>query len=165
MLVTVAEDTNAAKVDRFGGLKLTAVEREGYSQEKKESHAWLEEKEGESSKEKKEEEKETIAVPKELQCGFCSELLEAAILLPCCVAAACDECARNSLIEQDHVCKLCEEADISPNDLIPNPLLRKKVAAFRGSTGGQVKKSEVRAPLAPLPSTVLPALKKIVYTE
>ena len=157
MLVTVAEDTNAAKVDRFGGLKLTAVEREGYSQEKKESHAWLEEKEGESSKEKKEEEKETIAVPKELQCGFCSELLEAAILLPCCVAAACDECARNSLIEQDHVCKLCEEADISPNDLIPNPLLRKKVAAFRGSTGGQVKKSEVRAPLAPLPSTVLPA--------
>ena len=157
MLVTVAEDTNAAKVDRFGGLKLTAVEREGYSQEKKESHAWLEEKEGESSKEKKEEEKESIAVPKELQCGFCSELLEAAILLPCCVAAACDECARNSLIEQDHVCKLCEEADISPNDLIPNPLLRKKVAAFRGSTGGQVKKSEVRAPLAPLPSTVLPA--------
>jgi len=157
MLVPVAEDTSTAKVDRFGGLKLTAVEREGYSQEKKESHAWLEEKEGESSKEKQEEEKETVAIPKELQCGFCSELLDAAILLPCCVAAACDECARNSLIEQDHVCKLCEEADISPNDLIPNPLLRKKVAAFRGSTGGQIKKVEARAPLTPLPNAVLPA--------
>ena len=157
MLVPVAEDTSTAKVDRFGGLKLTAVERDGYSQEKKESHAWLEEKDGESSKEKHEEEQETVAIPKELQCGFCNELLDAAILLPCCVAAACDECARNSLIEQDHVCKLCEEADISPNDLIPNPLLRKKVAAFRGSTGGQVKKVEARAPLAPLPNAVLPA--------
>ena len=60
MLVPVAEDTSTAKVDRFGGLKLTAVEREGYSQEKKESHAWLEEKEGESSKEKQEEEKEPV---------------------------------------------------------------------------------------------------------
>ena len=158
MLVPVAEDTSTAKVDRFGGLKLTAVEREGYSQEKQESLHWLmEEKEGESSKEKQEEEKETVAVPKELQCGFCNELLDAAILLPCCVAAACDECARNSLIEQDHVCKLCEEADISPNDLIPNPLLRKKVAAFRGTTGNQIKKVEARAPLAPLPNAVLPA--------
>ena len=44
---------------------------------------------------------------------------------------------------QDHVCKLCEEGDISPNDLIPNPLLRKKVAAFKNSTAGLQKTLEV----------------------
>ena len=106
MLVPVAETSSAAtaaKVDRFGSLKLTAVERDGYSQEKKESHQWLEQEEEEAAKEAKEQEeeaKEAVEVPKELQCPFCNDLLEAAILLPCCVAAACDECARNSLIEQ-----------------------------------------------------------------
>ena len=76
----------------------------GFSQEKKESHQWLEQQEEEEAakeaKEQEEEAKEAVEVPKELQCPFCNDLLEAAILLPCCVAAACDECARNSLIEQ-----------------------------------------------------------------
>ena len=76
----------------------------GFSQEKKESHQWLEQQEEEEAakeaKEQEEEAKEAVEVPKELQCSFCNNLLEAAILLPCCVAAACDECARNSLIEQ-----------------------------------------------------------------
>ena len=41
------------------------------------------------------------------------------------------------------MCKLCEEKDISPNDLIPNPLLRKKVAAFKNATAGLQKTLEV----------------------
>ena len=41
------------------------------------------------------------------------------------------------------MCKLCEEGDISPNDLIPNPLLRKKVAAFKNATAGLQKTLEV----------------------
>ena len=41
------------------------------------------------------------------------------------------------------MCKLCEEGDISPNDLIPNPLLRKKVAAFKNAMAGLQKTLEV----------------------
>ena len=41
------------------------------------------------------------------------------------------------------MCKLCEEKDISPNDLITNPLLRKKVAAFKNATAGLQKTLEV----------------------
>lgn len=158
MLVTAVDGDNAAKVDRFGSLKLTAVEKEGYSNEKVESHTWLvEEEEGKTVAPPKDE----MIVPKDLQCPFCSELLEAAILLPCCVAAACDECARNSLIESDHSCQLCQEKDVSPNDLIPNPLLRKKVLGFRNKAAGRedtVKSTK----LPPVPqlltgNSVLPA--------
>ena len=44
MLVTAGDgDTAAGKVDRYGQLKLTMVEREGYGQEKVENHDWLKE--------------------------------------------------------------------------------------------------------------------------
>ena len=45
---------------------------------------------------------------------------------------ACDECARDRLVESDHVCPLCHESDISPEDIIPNQYLRKKVAQIKG---------------------------------
>ena len=68
---------------------------------------------------------------KEMSCKLCIKVVNAAVLLPCCAAAACDECARNMLVENELKCSLCEETDISPDDLIPNPMLRKKVAAFK----------------------------------
>ena len=46
-----------------------------------------------------------MEVPSELKCPFCGELLVAAVLLPCCVVAACDECARDMLINDDHICR------------------------------------------------------------
>jgi len=158
MLVMAKEGDNAAKVDRFGSLKLTMVEQEGYSNKKIESHAWLEEDEETKLVAPP---KEEMIIPKDLQCPFCSELLEAAILLPCCVAAACDECARNSLIESDHSCQLCQEKEVSPSDLIPNPLLRKKVLGFRNKAAG--REDTVQTSKLPLVhklltgNTVLPA--------
>ena len=129
MLVT-ANTEQAGKLDKFGQLKITAVEMEGYGSEKIENHDWL--KEGdEGSNSGAPAVQETVQVPKDLQCPLCSDLLTAAVLLPCCVAAACDECARNMLVENELKCGLCEETDISPDDLIPNPMLRKKVAAFK----------------------------------
>ena len=102
MLVPATQQsaTHTSKVDKFGVIKLTLVERDGYSQSKVEDHSWLEEKQGGVGNVVEEEDKEEVVVPKDLQCPFCCELLEAAILLPCCTAAACDECARNSLIEK-----------------------------------------------------------------
>ena len=97
MLVPATEQyaTDINKVDKFGNIKLTLVERDGYSQKKVEDYSWTEEKPRD-----KDEVKTKVMVPKDLQCPLCHELLEAAILLPCCAAAACDECSRNSLIEQ-----------------------------------------------------------------
>ena len=143
MLVSAGDkDNNAAKVDKFGQLKLTAVELEGYGKEKIESHDWLKETDDETLVNSTEK---VSSVPKDLQCPLCGDLLSAAVLFPCCVAAACDECARNSLIESDHKCQLCGE-NVSPTDLIPNPLLRKKVASFKNT-------SEEKTPqrLEPLP--------------
>ena len=128
MLVT-ANTEQAGKLDKFGQLKITAVEMEGYGQEKVESHDWL--KEDDDGSNSASATQELVQVPKDLQCPLCSDLLSAAVLLPCCVAAACDECARNMLVENELKCGLCEETDISPDDLIPNPMLRKKVAAFK----------------------------------
>ena len=55
------------------------------------------------------------------------------------------------------MCKLCEEGDISPNDLIPNPLLRKKVAAFKNATTGLQKTLEVSCgDLVSMSKVVLP---------
>ena len=102
MLVPATEQyaTDINKVDKFGNIKLTLVERDGYSQEKIEDYSWTEEKPSDMKTVRKDEVKRKGVVPKDLQCPFCCELLEAAILLPCCAAAACDECSRNSLIEQ-----------------------------------------------------------------
>ena len=159
MLVTASEgDNTAAKLDKFGQLKLTAVEREGYGQEKVESHDWLkEDDDSNSATATVAAEEEVSLVPKDLQCPFCMDILSAAVLLPCCVAAACDECARNMLVESDLKCSLCFEDNISPDHLIPNPHLRKKVAEFKNKG-----KEETRIKLQPLPkllsgNRVLPA--------
>ena len=138
MLVLTEDGNTGAKEDKFGRLSITTVELEGDSWEKVESLAWLQETEqregcqgvaGQQGEQMAKEKGE--GVPKNLQCLFCLEVLEAAILLPCCVAAACDECARNSLKEGDLVCRHCGDTDIRPAMLIPNPLLRKKAAAWK----------------------------------
>ena len=96
-------------------------------------------------------------VPKDLQCPFCMDILSAAVLLPCCVVAACYECSRNMLIESDLKCSLCFEDNISLDHLIPNPQIRKKVAEFKTK-----EKKETQIKLQPLPkllssNRVLPA--------
>ena len=153
MLVT-ANTEQAGKLDKFGQLKITAVEMEGYGQEKVESHDWLKEEDDGSNSATATQ--ELVQVPKDLQCPLCSDLLSAAVLLPCCVAAACDECARNMLVENELKCGLCEETDISPDDLIPNPMLRKKVAAFKNKG-----KEENRIQLQPLPKLLLLHKQKV----
>ena len=133
MLVSAGDkDNNAAKVDKFGQLKLTAVELEGYGTEKVESHDWLQ-KEGDEEVSNSTE--KVSSVPKDLQCPICGDLIAAAVVTPCCVVAACDECARNMLIEYDHKCQLCSEGEgVLPTDLIPNLRLRKKVTAFKNTS-------------------------------
>jgi hypothetical protein len=54
----------------------------------------------------------STVIPKNLQCLVCKQLLRQAVTLPCCGNCACDQCARNSLLEKNMTC--------------PNPLCGKK---------------------------------------
>ena len=108
------------KLDRMGKTTMTAVEREAYTQGKVENVDWLRDEEEDGAGEKKVPERTEAAteaaVPPELKCPFCGDLLVAAVLLPCCVAAACDECARDALIEENHTCRLCQDCLLYTSD-------------------------------------------------
>ena len=73
------------KLDRMGKTTMTAVEREAYTQGKVENVDWLRDEEEDGAGEKKVPERTEAAteaaVPPELKCPFCGDLLVAAVLL------------------------------------------------------------------------------------
>ncbi|XP_063362060.1 E3 ubiquitin-protein ligase RBBP6 isoform X3 [Cydia amplana] len=76
------------------------------------------------------------AIPDELICSLCRDLLTDAVMIPCCGNSFCDECIRGALLEsEDHECPDCREKEIAPTTLIPNRFLRNSVSAFRNQTG------------------------------
>ncbi|GFQ67038.1 e3 ubiquitin-protein ligase RBBP6 [Trichonephila clavata] len=75
-------------------------------------------------------------IPGELLCMFCKDLLQDAVLIPCCGNSFCDECIRQVLLESDnHECPVCHEIGVSPNTLIPNRFLRTAVLNYKNETG------------------------------
>ncbi|XP_050498299.1 E3 ubiquitin-protein ligase RBBP6 isoform X2 [Diabrotica virgifera virgifera] len=75
-------------------------------------------------------------IPEDLLCSICSDLLQDAVMIPCCGNSFCDECIRGVLLEsEDHECPDCHEKEISPDTLIPNRFLRTSVANFKNETG------------------------------
>lgn len=71
------------------------------------------------------------AIPEELQCSICQDLLCDAVLIPCCGSCFCDECVRQALLDSDHhECPVCHELDQTPDKLIPNRFLRNKVRPY-----------------------------------
>merc|ERR1719342_208620 len=67
--------------------------------------------------------------------------------MPCCAGSACDECARNGIIESESSkCPVCGEV-ANPEELIPYRLFRDKVDRFRNQTG-------YTAPRAPPPASI-----------
>ena len=75
-------EPRAPQTDLYGAPRLTAVEKEGYSRAKVEKTGWLEDRDedqGAAATERK--------LPNELSCGICHELLNAAVIFPCCVVA------------------------------------------------------------------------------
>ncbi|XP_054723441.1 E3 ubiquitin-protein ligase RBBP6-like, partial [Uloborus diversus] len=75
-------------------------------------------------------------IREELLCMVCKDLLQDAVLIPCCGNSFCDECVRQVLLESDnHECPVCHDTDVSPNTLIPNRFLRTAVLNFKNETG------------------------------
>ena len=70
-----------------------------------------------------------VDIPSELLCPICHELLTDAVMMPCCAGSACDECARNEIIENEGgKCTVCGEV-ANPEELIPYRLFREKVSS------------------------------------
>lgn len=103
------------------------MEKQAYSEKKVEKNPWL-----------PDNEKPVVTkclVPTELLCPICKDLLKDAVMMPCCAGSACDECARNGIIDSEGSrCPVC--ADVAnPEELIPYRLFRDKVDKFRNQTG------------------------------
>ena len=93
------------------------------------------------------------AIPAELQCPICRELLVEAVMMPCCAGSACDSCARKGIQDGGNKCPVCKELATS-EDLIPYRLIRDKVERYCSSTG--YSNSKV---MPILPDIVLPTLQ------
>lgn len=93
-------------------------------------------------------------LPDELLCMICHDLLQDAVLIPCCGNSFCDDCVRQALLDSEHhECPVCHETDISPNNLIPNRFLRTAVLNFKNETGyTRVRRGQLSAP-APAAAT------------
>ncbi|KAJ0000803.1 hypothetical protein NQD34_005823 [Periophthalmus magnuspinnatus] len=67
-------------------------------------------------------------IPDELLCLICKELLNDAVVIPCCGNSYCDDCIRTALLNsEDHICPTCNQSDVSPDTLIANKFLRQAV--------------------------------------
>ena len=87
-------------------------------------------------------------LPVELVCPLCKDLADEAVsldttgnlivlvqipnfarqvMLPCCAAALCDQCAKKRILEENGKCHICKDT-VDPENLIPYRLLRDKVS-------------------------------------
>ena len=69
------------------------------------------------------------AVPEDLTCSSCTDLLCEAVMLPCCAASLCDTCAKVDMEHSGGECPLCGERGLEGDDLIPYRLVRDKVGS------------------------------------
>ncbi|XP_064632657.1 E3 ubiquitin-protein ligase RBBP6-like [Lineus longissimus] len=85
-------------------------------------------------------------IPTELLCQLCNDILNDAVVIPCCGNSYCDECVRDALLAtDDHICPGCKEIDVSPDKLIANQFLRKAVMNFKNEAGYTKQAKEARA--------------------
>ncbi|XP_061761861.1 E3 ubiquitin-protein ligase RBBP6-like isoform X2 [Nerophis ophidion] len=144
--------TRGAMLTNCGRYAIPAIDAEAYAVGKKEKHPFI------HQEPQPEEEKE--AVPEELQCLICGDLLVDAVVIPCCGNSYCDDCIRTALLESEgHVCPTCNLADVSPDSLITNKFLRQAVNNFKKEKGysrslGRTSAAPQSLGAAPTPSPV-----------
>ncbi|KAK7939865.1 hypothetical protein WMY93_003191 [Mugilogobius chulae] len=77
------------------------------------------------------EDNSDVPIPDELMCLICKDLLNDAVVIPCCSNSYCDDCIRSALLDsEDHICPTCNQSDVSPDALIANKFLRQAVNNF-----------------------------------
>mmetsp|Transcript_35799 Transcript_35799/g.113128 ORF Transcript_35799/g.113128 Transcript_35799/m.113128 type:complete len:462 (-) Transcript_35799:45-1430(-) len=85
--------------------------------------------------------------PKELQCPLCQGMFRDAVLIPCCASSFCDECVRNSIIENQE-CPNCKKKGVLCDSLLPNQGLRSAIDAYLRNAAGAPQLAAIKcAPL------------------
>eukprot|EP00088_Acartia_fossae_P044309 TRINITY_DN4699_c0_g1_i11.p1 TRINITY_DN4699_c0_g1~~TRINITY_DN4699_c0_g1_i11.p1 ORF type:complete len:400 (-),score=62.29 TRINITY_DN4699_c0_g1_i11:188-1387(-) len=158
------EKVQGAKIDPTGRIVVNEMEIAAYNEKKVEKSPWVADDRPAAPK---------IQIPDELTCKVCKEILTDAVMMPCCGEVACDECARDGIINSDKAnCPICQEAGVSPEDMIPYRLVREKVDKFLNQTGYSKQKKQPPPTAQPLPphqtsqfSELKPTLPDIVLPD
>ncbi|KAK6639148.1 hypothetical protein RUM43_007418 [Polyplax serrata] len=136
-----------ARITPSGIYAVPAIDHEVYNGKKIEKPPFLAEKEKPAP---------TPTIPEDLICGICKDLLQDAVMIPCCGISFCDECIRTVLVDsEESECPDCNEKNVSPDTMIPNRFLRNSVNTFKNKTGYVKAKGQLiqqRLPSPPRPS-------------
>ena len=65
----------------------------------------------------------------DLICYICEDIMQEAVLIPCCIKNSCDPCSQIMLLHHAG-CEFCG-AKIEKKDLLPNRFLRKKIIHYK----------------------------------
>ncbi|XP_055008893.1 E3 ubiquitin-protein ligase RBBP6 isoform X2 [Boleophthalmus pectinirostris] len=107
-----------AMLTNTGHYAIPAIDAEFYAADKKKP----------PTQESPAEDPSDSVIPDELLCLICKDLLNDAVVIPCCGNSYCDDCIRSALLDsEDHVCPTCNQPDVSPDTLIANRFLRQAV--------------------------------------
>ncbi|KAM7324665.1 hypothetical protein ACRRTK_016970 [Alexandromys fortis] len=127
-----------------GKYVIPMIDAEAYAIGKKEKPPFLPEEPSSPSE-------EDDAIPEELMCLICKDIITDAAIIPCCGNSYCDECIRTALLESDeHTCPACHQDDVSPDALVANKSLRQAVNNFKNKTG-YTKRLQTQLPPPPPP--------------
>ncbi|KAM8825637.1 uncharacterized protein ACB058_021468 [Synchiropus picturatus] len=146
-----------AMLTSSGRYAIPTIDAEAYAIGKKERPPFLQQElpKLESKKE---------AVPEELLCLICRDLLSDAVVIPCCGNSYCDDCIRSTLLDsEEHTCPTCGQSGVSPDTLIANKFLRQAVNNYTKEKGDSSRTDMRSAPglsAAPTPS-LAPALRTL----
>eukprot|EP00011_Vannellida_sp_DIVA3-517-6-12_P007638 CAMPEP_0114628906 /NCGR_PEP_ID=MMETSP0168-20121206/13074_1 /TAXON_ID=95228 ORGANISM="Vannella sp., Strain DIVA3 517/6/12" /NCGR_SAMPLE_ID=MMETSP0168 /ASSEMBLY_ACC=CAM_ASM_000044 /LENGTH=412 /DNA_ID=CAMNT_0001840327 /DNA_START=118 /DNA_END=1352 /DNA_ORIENTATION=- len=71
-------------------------------------------------------------VPNEMECPLCHELLNDAVMSPCCGTNFCDQCLRRAMLKSPNlVCPRCNKPNESLDNLTPNMKMRQKISQYK----------------------------------
>nr|XP_020453549.1 E3 ubiquitin-protein ligase RBBP6 isoform X2 [Monopterus albus] len=117
-----------AMLTSCGRYAIPAIDAEAYAIGKKERPPFLPQTQSKAVEED--------PIPDELLCPICHDLLNDAVVIPCCGNSYCDECIRTALLDsEEHVCPTCSQSNVSPDTLIANKFLRQAVNNFKKERG------------------------------
>ncbi|XP_029914386.1 E3 ubiquitin-protein ligase RBBP6-like isoform X2 [Myripristis murdjan] len=118
-----------AMLTSSGRYAIPTIDAEAYALGKKERPPFVPQQQPESEDEEEQ-------APDELLCLICKDLLNDAVVIPCCGNSYCDDCIRTALLEsEEHVCPTCSQSDVSPDALIANKFLRQAVNNYKNEQG------------------------------
>ncbi|XP_042171343.1 E3 ubiquitin-protein ligase RBBP6-like [Oncorhynchus tshawytscha] len=128
-MVKAEPGTKGAMLTSTGEYAIPAIDAEAYALGKKERPPFV-------PREASSSEDEADPIPDELLCPICNDLMNDAVVIPCCGNSYCDDCIRTSLLDsEEHTCFTCKQSDVSPDALIANKFLRQAVNNFKNESG------------------------------